>query len=38
LLGSDAKPEFRQSDDALTVQLPPQAPGKYAYVLRIAAN
>jgi len=38
LLGSDAKLEFRHSDDALTVQLPPQAPGKFAYVLRIAAN
>ena len=35
LLGSDAKPEFKQSPDGLHVKLPAQAPVKYAYVLRI---
>ena len=35
LLGSDAKPEFKQRPDGLHVQLPAQAPAKYAYVLRL---
>jgi len=36
LLGSDAKPKFQQRPDGLHVQLPEQAPTKYAYVLRIS--
>jgi alpha-L-fucosidase len=35
LLGSDAKPRFEQRADGLHVQLPAQAPAKYAYVLRV---
>ncbi len=35
LVGSNAKLEFHQTDDALEVQLPAQAPGKYAFVLKI---
>jgi len=35
LVGSDAKLEFRQTDDALEVQLPAQQPEKYVYVVRI---
>ncbi len=35
LLGSDAKPKFQQRPDGLHVQLPAQAPAKYAYVLRL---
>jgi alpha-L-fucosidase len=35
LLGSDAKIQSRQEDDGLHLQLPAQAPGKYAYVFRI---
>jgi len=35
LLGSDAKPQFEQRVDGLHVQLPGQAPAKYAYVLRV---
>ena len=35
LLGSDAKPRFEQRADGLHVQLPAQAPPKYAYVLRV---
>ena len=35
LVGSNAKLEFHQTDDALEVQLPAQAPGKYAYVVKI---
>jgi alpha-L-fucosidase len=35
LLGSDAKLQFEQRADGLHVQLPAQAPGKYAYVLRV---
>src|SRR5450631_2645995 len=35
LLGSDAKPKFQQRPDGLHVQLPAQAPVKYAYVLRL---
>jgi alpha-L-fucosidase len=34
LLGSDAKLTFQQQPDGLRVQLPAQAPGKYAYVFR----
>jgi alpha-L-fucosidase len=35
LIGSDAKIEYHQADDALELKLPSQAPGKYAYVFRI---
>jgi alpha-L-fucosidase len=35
LLGSDAKIQSRQEADGLHLQLPTQAPGKYAYVFRI---
>lgn len=35
LLGSDARPKFQQRPDGLHVQLPAQAPVKYAYVLRL---
>jgi alpha-L-fucosidase len=35
LLGSDAKIAFDQQPDALRIQLPAQAPGKYAYAFRI---
>jgi alpha-L-fucosidase len=35
LLGSDTKLAFQQQADALRIHLPPQAPGKYAYVFRI---
>ncbi len=35
LVGSDAKLQFEQRADGLRVRLPDQAPGKYAYALRI---
>jgi alpha-L-fucosidase len=35
LIGSDAKLRFEQRADGLHVQLPAQAPAKYAYVLRM---
>ena len=35
LLGSDAKLQFEQRADGLHVQLPAQAPAKYAYALRV---
>jgi alpha-L-fucosidase len=35
LLGSDAKLQFRQQPDGLHIQLPVQAPGKFAYAFRI---
>jgi alpha-L-fucosidase len=35
LLGSDAKLQFEQRADGLHVQLPSQAPSKYAYALRL---
>jgi len=35
LLGSDTKLQFRQDADALHIQVPAQAPGKYAYVFRV---
>jgi alpha-L-fucosidase len=35
LLGSDAKVSFQTKSDGLHIQLPPQAPGKYAYTFRI---
>jgi len=35
LLGSDARPQFQQRADGLHVQLPSEAPSKYAYVLRL---
>jgi alpha-L-fucosidase len=35
LLGNDAQTKFQQRPDGLHVQLPPQAPAKYAYVLRL---
>ena len=35
LLGSDGKVQFQQKDDGLHIQLPAQAPGKYAYAFRI---
>ena len=35
LLGSDAKMAFEQQANGLRIQLPAQAPGKYAYVFRI---
>jgi len=36
LLGSDAKVPFEQHPDGLHVKLPPEAPTKYAYVLRVS--
>ena len=33
--GSDGKLQFTQSPDGLHVQLPAQAPAKYAYALRV---
>jgi len=38
LVGSEAKIQFEQRTDGLHVQLPAQAPGKYAYVLRVSFN
>ena len=35
LLGSDAKLQFEQQADGLHIQLPAQAPGKFAYAFRI---
>jgi len=35
LLGSDAKVSFQTRSDGLHIQLPRQAPGKYAYTFRI---
>ena len=35
LLGSDAKVSFQTKSDGLHIRLPEQAPGKYAYTLRI---
>ena len=35
MLGSDAKLSFEQRADGLHVQLPAQAPAKYAYALRV---
>jgi alpha-L-fucosidase len=35
LLGSDTKVQFEHRADGLQVRLPAQAPGKYAYALRI---
>ncbi len=35
LLGSDTKLQFEQRPDGLHVQLPGQAPAKYAYALRV---
>ena len=35
LLGSDARIQARQEADGLHLQLPAQAPGKYAYVFRV---
>lgn len=35
LLGSDAKVQFQQESDGLHIQLPAQAPCKYAYTFRI---
>jgi alpha-L-fucosidase len=35
LLGSDAKVAFEQQADGLRIQLPAEAPGKYAYAFRI---
>jgi alpha-L-fucosidase len=35
LLGSDAKLDFSQSADGLTVKLPLTAPCKYAYTLKV---
>jgi alpha-L-fucosidase len=35
LLGADAKLQFRQEPDGLHIQLPAQAPGKYAYAFRV---
>ncbi|MGB2645123.1 MAG: alpha-L-fucosidase [Candidatus Acidiferrum sp.] len=36
LLGSDAKLNFEQADNALHIRLPMQPPGKYAYAFRVA--
>src|SRR5271170_2533189 len=35
LLGSDSKLQFQQQPDALHIQLPAPAPGKYAFAFRI---
>jgi alpha-L-fucosidase len=35
LLGSNSKLQFQQQPDALHIQLPAQAPGKYASAFRI---
>jgi alpha-L-fucosidase len=37
LLGSDENLKFSQQADGLHIQLPAQAPGKYAYAFRIAS-
>jgi alpha-L-fucosidase len=36
MIGGDAKLRFEQRADGLHVQLPAQAPAKYAYVLRLS--
>jgi len=36
LLGSSGNLQFRQEPDGLHIQLPAQAPGKYAYAFRLA--
>jgi len=36
LVGSEAKLKFEQRNDALQIEIPAQAPGKFAYVYRIA--
>jgi alpha-L-fucosidase len=36
LLGSDTKLNFQQQPDGLHIQLPAQAPSKYAYAFRVA--
>jgi alpha-L-fucosidase len=36
LLGGDAKLRFEQRADGLHVQVPAQAPAKYAYALRLS--
>ena len=38
LLGSDAKLTFHQQPDGLRIQLPAQAPGKYAYAFRVTVE
>ena len=35
LLGSEAKVTFQQQANRLRIQLPAQAPGKYAYAFQI---
>jgi alpha-L-fucosidase len=35
LLGSDARLKFQQQSDGLHIQVPAQAPGKYAYAYRV---
>jgi alpha-L-fucosidase len=35
LVGSDVKLQFRQQTDGLHIQVPAEAPGKYAYAFRI---
>jgi alpha-L-fucosidase len=35
LLGSDGRLQFQQQDDGLHIQLPAQAPGRFAYAFRI---
>jgi alpha-L-fucosidase len=36
LLGSQEKVKFQQTSDGLHIQLPPKAPGEFAYAFRIA--
>ena len=36
LLGSSGNLQFRQEPDGLHIQMPAQAPGKYAYAFRLA--
>jgi len=36
LLGSQEKVKFQQTPDGLHIQLPPKAPGEFAYVFRIS--
>jgi len=38
LLGSDLRLQFHQQPDGLHVQVPSQAPGKYAYVFRVTVQ
>ena len=38
LLGSDAKLVWKQDRDELRIALPPERPGDFAYVVKLALN